>query len=359
MVDINTLLSLAIKRNASDLIIKVGSSPLIRVDGELENLDLPKLSDKDTEKLSQSICSPADWQKFKTDLELDFAYEIKGAFRARVNLFKQRSSVGMVLRLIPLKIPTVKELGLPESASKLALRPRGLVLVTGPAGSGKSTTQAALIDYRNANEECHIMTVEDPIEFIHQDKKAIVNQRQVGRDTLSFANGLKYVLRQDPDVILIGEMRDLETISLAVTASETGHLAIGTVHTTDAAQTIDRIINAFPVYQQPQIRMQLSVNLLGIISQILLQRKSGRGRLAAYEVLIATAAVRNVIREAKTYQLSQLLQTGSDAGMIGMARSLANLVNNNLVSPEEAMSKAPHPSELSSLISSKAAYRLE
>ncbi|HEX21607.1 MAG TPA: PilT/PilU family type 4a pilus ATPase, partial [Actinobacteria bacterium] len=239
---------------------------------------------------------------------------------------------------------------LPETARSLVTRPRGMLLVTGPAGSGKSTTQAALIDKVNREKSAHIMTIEDPIEFLHTDKKGIINQRQIGRDTLSFAIGLKYVLRQDPDLILIGEMRDLETISLAVTIAETGHLLLGTLHTTDAAQTVDRVINAFPIHQQQQTRMQLSVNLIGVISQLLLQKADGSGVISAFEVMVVTTAIKNCIREGKTHQIPQVMQTGAEHGMISMERSLVKLVNSGVITVDEALAKAPHPEALENLL---------
>ncbi len=350
-IEINELLKQMYDRDASDLIIKVGSPPLFRVYGELVPVEGAEyLTPEDTAAMASKVATTEEWARFEEELELDFAYGVPGLCRFRVNLFFQRGSVGLVFRLIPNRIPTIEELRLPEIASSLAMRPRGLVLVTGPAGSGKSTTQAAMVDYRNEQEECHIMTVEDPIEYIYRDKKALVNQRQVGRDSLTFANALKYVLRQDPDVILIGEMRDLETIALAITAAETGHLALGTLHTTDAVGTIDRIIDVFPMYQQQQIRMQMSVNLIGVISQVLLKRADGKGRVAAYELMVATNAVRNMIREAKTYQLPQLLETGTSQGMQSMNRSIAGLVKSGLVSPEEALQRSPNPNELRQIL---------
>lgn len=352
-MDILELLKTMHDRDASDLIIKVGSPPLLRIYGDLIPVDgAPKVEPSDTMEVAGEVTTTEEWQRFEQDLELDFAYSVGGLGRFRVNLFCQRGTIGFVFRLIPNRIPTIDELNLPELAKSLSMRPRGLVLVTGPAGSGKSTTQAAMVDHRNENEECHIMTVEDPIEYIHRDKKALVNQRQVGRDTMTFANALKYVLRQDPDVILVGEMRDLETIALAITAAETGHLALGTLHTTDAVGTIDRVIDVFPMHQQQQIRMQMSVNLVAVISQFLLKRADGKGRTAAYEIMVATNAVRNMIREAKTYQLPQLLQTGASLGMQSMNRSIAGLVKAGVVTPEEGMVHTPNPTELTTLIGS-------
>lgn len=353
-MNIADLLKQTKEQHASDLIVKVNAPPLIRINGNLKALDYPKLTPENTIELARSVATDSEWKKFENDLELDLAYSLSDIARFRVNIFQQRGSIGAVFRLIPGHIPTIDELGLPEVVKYLAMRPRGLVLVTGPAGSGKSTTQAALVNHRNSEEDCHIMTVEDPIEFIHTDKKGIVNQRQIGRDTLSFANGLKYVLRQDPDVILIGEMRDLETISLATTAAETGHLVFGTLHTTDAAQTVDRVVNVFPIHQQQQIRMQLSVNLVGVVSQLLLQRTDGNGLVAAFEVMLATAAIRNSIREGKTFQIPQIMQTGTEHGMITMERSLAKLVQLGTINTDEALSKAPRSEELQNMLPSSA-----
>lgn len=338
------------ERDGSDLVIKVGAPPQMRVYGDLVQLGDEKLMPADTERLAREVCSPAEWAVFERDLELDLAYPAPGICRCRANFFKQRGSIGVVLRLIPKDIPSIESLTLPPVAADLAMRPRGLVLVTGPAGSGKSSTLAAMIDQRNRREECHIMTVEDPIEFVHTDHKALVNQRQVGRDTLSFNNALKFVLRQDPDVILIGEMRDLETISLAITAAETGHLALGTLHTPSAHQTVSRVIDVFPTHAQQQVRMQMSVNLIGVISQKLVRRADGKGRIASFEVMLANNAVRNIIRENKTHMLSQILQTGTEAGMQSMNRSLAHLVKTGQVHEDDAMLKSEDPEDLKSLL---------
>jgi len=349
-MDIDELLGKTKEIGASDLILKVPAPPLFRLHGKLKKLDYPEITPEIIAELVRKVVGEKEWAHFEQNLELDMAYKAEGIARFRVNLFKQRGSLCIVFRLIPDRIPSIADLGLPEMCSYLAMRPRGLVLVTGPAGCGKSTTQAALIDHRNSEEECHVMTVEDPIEFVHSDKRGIVNQRQVGRDTLSFANGLKYVLRQDPDVILIGEMRDLETISLAITAAETGHMALGTLHTSGAAQTIDRVVNAFPVHQQQQIRMQLSVNLVGVVSQLLLERKDGNGLVAAYEIMLATPAIRNSIREGKTFMIPQMIQIGSEQGMLSMERSISNLVTQGIVDMEEAINKAPNAEELEDII---------
>jgi twitching motility protein PilT len=296
--------------------------------------------------------TPYQWQRFQEELELDFAYNLPGTGRFRVNVFQQRGSLSMVFRLVPERIPGIDELGFPPVLKEIAMRPRGLVVITGPAGCGKSTTQAAMIDYRNSHDPCHIMTVEDPVEFVHSDKKAIVNQRELGRDTLTFADALKYVLRQDPDVILIGEMRDLETIQLAITAAETGHLVLTTLHTTDAVQTIDRIIDVFPTHQQDQIRMQVAVNFVAVVSQILVKRADGRGRIAAYEIMTGTGAVRNLIREAKTYQLQSLIQTSVKQGMTTLNLSLANLYRRNLITLDEAIAKSTDPDNFRQILKS-------
>jgi len=352
---VDDLLAKVFEHHASDLVLKVMSPPLMRINGELVHAGESLLSPEDVESMAKTLAGAEAWPRFEQEMELDLAYTAEGVARFRVNLFRQRGSVSVVCRIIASDVPTIESLGLPPIAADLVMRPRGLVLVTGPAGSGKSTTQAAMIDHRNANEECHIMTIEDPVEFIHTDKKSIINQRQVGRDTRSFTNGLKYVLRQDPDVILIGEMRDLETISMAITAAETGHLALGTLHTTNSAQTIDRVINAFPNHQQQQIRMQLSVNLIGVISQVLCCRADGQGRVACFEVLLATPAVRNVIRENKTFQIPQLLQMGTNDGMISMERSLVEMVKAGTVTVDEAFAKSSRPEELVNLLGPQAA----
>ncbi len=349
-MDLKALLAETHRLQASDLIVKVGKPPLLRIHGDLVTVGEERLMPEDTQAFVTGALTEEQLRQFGEHLELDFAYEVPGVCRFRANAFKQRGSLGMVFRRIPNEVPTPESLNLPEVVKSMALRPRGLVVVTGPAGSGKSTTQAAMIDCRNAGEDCHIITVEDPIEFVHSDKKAIVNQRQVGDDTVSFARALKSALRQDPDVILVGEMRDLETISLTITASETGHLALGTLHTVGAAQTVDRLIDAFPTHQQQQVRMQLSVNLIGVVSQVLVKRADGRGRVAAYEVLVATNAVRNLIREGKTFQIPQTLQMGTRQGMFSLNTSLAGLVSAGAVRPEDALAGSPDRVELEHMI---------
>ncbi len=340
MTKLNDLLHTQVQSRASDLILKVGSPPILRINGDLTTLEIPPLNAIDIESGLVEMLKKEQIEDYKKHSELDVSYEMAGVARFRVNIFKQRGNIGAVFRLIPEKIPTVDELGFPQVLKELAMRPRGLIVVTGPSGCGKSTTQAALIDYRNTNDNCHIVTVEDPIEFIHKNKKALVTQREIGRDTHSFANALKFVLRQDPDVILVGEMRDLETISLAITAAETGHLVITTLHTADSISTIDRIIDVFPPHQQNQIRMQLSLNLLCIFAQNLVKRADNKGRVAAYELLIATSSVRNLIREAKTHQLLSILQTSQQQGMITFDACLANYVKKKIVDIKDAEAKA-------------------
>jgi twitching motility protein PilT len=349
---LDELLVTMVESDASDLIVKVDCPPLLRIYGELNPMDLPPLTRDDTRGLAYAIMDQRSRASFERDWELDAGHEILGVGRFRINCFIQRGNVGMAVRHIPLHINTMEELGLPEVCRYFADRPRGLVLITGPAGCGKSTTQAAMIHYINGKYPCHIVTVEDPVEFVHQDDKAMVNQRELGADTLSFANALKFVLRQDPDVILIGEMRDLETIQLAITAAETGHLVLGTLHTTDAVQTVDRCIDIFPTHQQQQIRMQLSVNLLGVISQILVRRSDGKGRIASFETLVCIPAVRAGIREKKTHQIASVIQTGAKQGMITLDQSLAGLVRSGAVDAEEARTKAKDPPEFMRLLAS-------
>lgn len=347
---VDQLLTTTVQMDGSDLHIKADSPPLVRVYGDLIPLDYPPFTMEEAKALSYSILSSEQIERFEEDWELDLAYEIPGLARFRGNLLQQRGAIGSVFRVIPLRIQTMEELNLPPVCRYYSERPRGLVLVTGPAGSGKSTTQAAMINYINDSFSVHIVTVEDPVEFVHEDRKALINQRELGRDTLTFPNALKYVLRQDPDVILIGEMRDLETIALAITAAETGHLVFGTLHTTDAVQTVDRVIDVFPMHQQQQVRMQMAVNLVGVISQTLVKRIDGKGRVAAFETLVAIPAVRNLIREAKTHQIASMIQTGSRQGMISMDHSLANLVKKNLVTREAAAERAYNMAEFNSLL---------
>jgi twitching motility protein PilT len=350
VLQIDDLLRWAVQNDASDLFIKANSAPFVRIYGDLLPMQMDPLSLEESKRISYSILNEDEIRQFEDELEFDVAYEIPDLCRFRVNIYVQRGAVQSVFRAIPYRISTMEELGLPDLCRRLAERPRGLVLVTGPAGSGKSTTLAAMINYINDNFSLHVMTVEDPVEFVHTDSKALINQREVGHDTHSFANALKYVLRQDPDVILVGEMRDLETIGLAITAAETGHLVLATLHTKDAIQTVDRVIDVFPIHQQQQVRIQVSVNLLGVISQTLVKRKDGRGRVAAFETMEAIAAIRNLIREAKTFQIGSTVQTGSRRGMWTLDQSLANLVRQGVVEYQEAYLKASVPTEFEAIV---------
>jgi len=295
--------------------------------------------------------SPALVRSFEEHSELDYAYELPGVARFRCNCCVQRGMVGSFYRVIPFEVKTTEELGLPNLSRRASDRPRGLVLVTGPTGCGKSTSLAAMIHYINSSRAEHIMTVEDPVEFVHHDVKSLINQREVGHDTLSFQNALKFVLRQDPDVILIGEMRDLETIGLAITAAETGHLVFGTLHTTDAVQTVDRLIDVFPTHQQQQVRVQVSVNLVAVMSQVLVRRPEGTGRVPAFECMEALPAIRNLIREAKTHQIGSMVQTGSKRGMWTLDQHLADLVVRGLADHDDARSKANNLREFDELVS--------
>jgi len=349
MVTVDQLLYTTVHHLGSDLHLKADSPPMIRIHGDLIHLDMEPLTAEQTKWLSMSVLSEIQRARFDEDLELDFAYELPGLARFRGNVYQQRGAVQACFRVIPLHIRTIEELNLPPVCRYFSERPRGLVLVTGPAGSGKSTTQAAMIDYINKNYPLHIVTVEDPLEFIHDDNQALINQRELDTDTLSFANALKYVLRQDPDVILIGEMRDLETIHLAITAAETGHLVFGTLHTTDAVQTVDRVIDVFPPHQQQQVRMQMAVNLVGVISQTLVKLKDGSGRVAAFETLVGISAVKNLIREAKTYQIGSIIQTGQRHGMQSLDQSLANLYTSGVVNYRDALEKAGNVQEFIAL----------
>jgi twitching motility protein PilT len=348
---VDDLLRIMLERGGSDLHLTVGSPPGIRVRGEIIPVDTVKpLSPRDTMEMILSLLSEEQRRRFETELELDFAYSIPGVSRFRANVFQQRNSMGAVFRVIPIKIPTMEDLGLPKVCRYLADRPRGLVVVTGPTGSGKSTTLAAMIDHINAARPLHIITLEDPIEFMHRNKKAYVNQREVGEDTHSFAAALKRVLRQDPDVILVGEMRDLETIAAAITAAETGHLVLATLHTTGGPETVDRIIDVFPPHQQTQVRMQLSNTLEGVLSQTLLRTKDGRARVMAMEIMLGIPAIANLIREGKTHQMATIIQGGAALGMQTLDQSLKSLVTSGRVTFDEAISKAKSPRELAQML---------
>ncbi|PIU64713.1 MAG: type IV pili twitching motility protein PilT [Armatimonadetes bacterium CG07_land_8_20_14_0_80_40_9] len=334
----------AIKNEASDLHLANGKPPVLRIDGQLRVLKADALRGDEIQKMVYSMLTNDQIQRLEETKELDLSYGIAEG-RFRVNVHWERGSLGASFRTIAAKIPTLEQLEMPKVAYDLARLHKGLVLVTGPTGSGKSTALASMIDLINTERNCHIVTFEDPIEFLHLHKRSVVKQREVGMDTLSFANALRHVLRQDPDVILVGEMRDLETIAAAVTLAETGHLVFATLHTQDAAQTVDRIIDVFPPHQQAQIRMQLSVSLQGVVSQILLNRAGG-GRVAAREIMIITPAIANLIREGKTHQIYSAIQTGAAKGMITMDQALNNLCQKGLISRETALTYASNPGEI-------------
>ena len=351
MATLYDLLKMMIEKNASDLHITTGSPPRLRVDGKLEHIDLPPLTPADTKALCYSILTDAQKHKYEENNELDLSFGVKGLSRFRANIFMQRGAVAGAFRTIPFEIRTFKELGLPEIVNDLVKRPRGLILVTGPTGSGKSTTLAAMIDRINTERYDHIITVEDPIEYLHSHKKCLVNQREVNADTTSFKAALKYVLRQDPDVVLIGEMRDLETIEAALTVSETGHLTLATLHTNSAVQTINRIIDVFPPHQQEQIRVQLSFVLEGIMAQQLIPKKSGKGRVLSIELLVPNPAIRNLIREDKVHQIYSMMQTGQTKfGMQTMNQSLFELYSKGLISYEDAIGRSSVPDEIITML---------
>jgi twitching motility protein PilT len=349
-LDFADVLIEVMERGASDLHLTAGSPPMVRKRGVLGALDYPSLTPQQVREIVYSILTNDQRQKLETDWQIDLAYSIPGRARFRVNAFFQRAALGAAFRLIPQDIPVLADLGMPPVLSDFAKKPRGFVLVTGPTGSGKSTTLAAMIDMINETREEHILTIEDPIEFLHRHKKCIVNQREVGADAKTFAAGLKGALRQDPDVILVGEMRDLDTISTALTAAETGHLVFATLHTQDTAQTVDRIVDVFPPAQQQQVRVQLSVALQGIVTQQLLPTADGQGRTVAAEILVPTPAVRNLIREGKTHQIYSTLQTGGSHGMQTMDASLADLVRRRLISRDLAEARSSAPDELRRLM---------
>lgn len=331
------LLRSAVERKASDVHITVGVPPVLRLNGSLVRTDTKSLTPPETEAMFQAITTPEQQQRFRENRELDFSFAVHGLSRFRVNAYYQRGSIAIAIRVVNERIATLDELGMPEILKSLARLPRGLVLVTGPTGSGKSTTLAAMIDLINSERCAHVLTLEDPIEYLHRHRKSVINQREIHADSRSFANGLRAALREDPDVILVGEMRDVETIGIAVTAAETGHLVFATLHTCDAAQTIDRIIDVFPPHQQQQIRIQLSLTLQGIVSQQLLPRQDGNGRVVALETLIVTPAVRNLIREGKAHQIASVIQTGARFGMQAMDFSLRDLYRRGIISYEEAL----------------------
>jgi twitching motility protein PilT len=348
---IDDLLAQVVEKGASDLHVTVASEPVVRLHGHLQPLEgFDRLRPEDTQRILYRIMSTDQQKTFETKRQLDLSYSIPGLARFRVNIYFQRESVGAAFRLIPTELKTLEELGMPASLHEFAAKPRGLVLVTGPTGSGKSTTLAAIIDEINRTRRDHIMTIEDPIEFLHRHKSCIVNQREIGPDATSFADALRGALRQDPDVILLGEMRDLETISTALTAAETGHLVFATLHTQDAPSTVDRLIDAFPAAQQGQVRIQVAATLQGIVTQTLLPTVSGDARVPATEILIPDDAVRNLIRQAKVEQIYSIMQTGTKKGMQTLEQALTDLVNTGLVTPEVAMSRSSRPDQLAVLL---------
>lgn len=336
MIPLSELLKTTTEQNASDLHLTVGSVPIIRVNGDLIQTGKDKLTPADTEKYSREILENS-YEEYCQNGEIDTSYSIYGLGRFRVNVYKQRGSDTIAIRVVALKIPTIKQLELPEVVRVLTTKQRGLVLVTGPTGSGKSTTLAAMVNEINSTRACNIITLEDPIEYLHKHNKSIINQREIGKDSKNYKNALRAILREDPDVILVGEMRDLETISIAITAAETGHLVFSTLHTIGAAKTVDRIVDVFPPYQQQQIKVQLSAVMQGIVSQQLIPKISGRGRVAALEVMISTPAIQNLIREGKTHQLQSCVQTGGKYGMKTMDMSIAELYKKGIISKEEAI----------------------
>lgn len=348
-VTIDDLLRLTVERKASDLHITVGLPPVIRVDGVLHPLEFTKLTPQDTQRLIYDILMEDQITTFETQRELDFSYGVRGLGRFRVNIYKQRGSIAGAFRVIPERIPSFEELRLPPVIREVAEKTSGLVLVTGPTGSGKSTTLAAIIDYINETRGCHIITIENPIEYLHRHKRSMVNQREVGVDTISFANALRAALREDPDVIMVGEMRDLETTSIAITAAETGHLVLATLHTRNAPQSIDRIIDLFPSHQQDQVRTQLADCIEAIFSQRLLRRVGG-GRIVAVEVMLATTAVRNLIREGKTFQIYGVMETSTGQGMRTMDMALAELYNQGEITFDQALAYSIDPANLQRLL---------
>jgi len=338
-MDITELLAFSVKNNASDLHLSAGLPPMIRVDGDIRRINVPAMEHKEVHALIYDIMNDKQRRDYEEQLETDFSFELPGVARFRVNAFNQDRGSSAVFRTIPSKVLTLEDLAAPKFFADVTKHPRGLVLVTGPTGSGKSTTLAAMIDHINANDYAHILTIEDPIEFVHQSKKSLINQREVHRDTLGFSEALRSALREDPDVILVGEMRDLETIRLALTAAETGHLVFGTLHTTSAAKTIDRIIDVFPAAEKDMIRSMLSESLQAVIAQTLL-KKIGGGRTAVHEIMVGTSAIRNLIREGKIAQMYSAIQTGRKDGMQTLDQNLQELIEKGLITKQSARIKA-------------------
>ncbi len=346
-----SLLRLVVEQGSTDLHLTANLAPHLRLDDRLVPTDHAPLSGDEVKELAYSLLSPEKVERFERWKELDFAFSVEGLARFRANYFIQQGYVGVAIRMLPFRIMNFAELGLPVQAmTDLCSKPKGLVLITGATGSGKSTTLAAMVDYLNANRDFHIITIEDPIEYIHTSKRSIIDQREVGADTQSFAQGLKHVLRQDPDVILIGEMRDLETIETALIVAETGHLALATLHTSDAVQTVNRIVDVFPAHQQNQVRVQLSLELLGVLSQQLIPKASGRGRVLATELLLVNHAVRSLVREQKIHQLYSVIQTGQKEGMRTMNQTLYDLYVNRVITLDDALGRSGDPDDLMRLM---------
>ena len=342
-MDITQLLAFSVKNQASDLHLSSGLPPMLRVHGDIKRINLPVMEHKEVHAMVYDIMSDTQRKQYEENFECDFSFEVNGLARFRVNAFNQKRGAAAVFRTIPSKVLTLEQLNAPKIFADLALKPRGLVLVTGPTGSGKSTTLAAMIDHLNDTEFGHILTVEDPIEFVHESKKCLINQREVGPMTHSFSNALRSALREDPDAILVGEMRDLETIRLAMTAAETGHLVFGTLHTSSAAKTVDRIIDVFPAEEKEMVRAMLSESLVAVISQTLCKTKDGQGRVAAHEIMLGTPAIRNLIREAKVAQMYSTIQTSNNVGMQTLDQNLTELVKRNVIAVGEARAKAKIP----------------
>jgi len=356
MVNLHQLLKILVESNGSDLHVTTNTAPQIRIDGKLTPLDFPPLNQVETKQLCYSVLTDAQKHKFEEENELDLSFGVKGLSRFRGNVFVQRGAVAGVFRVIPYRVLTFEELGLPPIVSELAAKSRGLILVTGPTGSGKSTTLASIIDYININRREHIVTIEDPIEYLHPHKGCLINQREVGADTKGFKNALKYVLRQDPDVVLVGELRDLETIEAALTLSETGHLCLATLHTNSCVQTINRVVDVFPPYQQPQIRAQLSFVLEGVVSQSLIPKMNSKGRVLSLEIMVPNSAIRNLIREDKVHQIYSQMQVGQEKfGMQTMNQSLLSLYQKRMISLEDALGRSLDPDELKQMISNPSA----
>lgn len=351
-VHLDVLLEMMMQQHASDLHICAYSSPAIRIDGVLRRLNYEPFSPEEAQRMLYEILTETQIQKFEDFLELDFAYALPGKARFRVNFYREKGNIAAAFRLIPHRIPTLKELNMPAVLEQISEKPRGLVLVTGPTGSGKSTTLAAMIHHINLTRAMHILTIEDPIEYVHFHKQCMINQRELGSDTTSFSNALRAALREDPDVILVGEMRDPETVQLAITAAETGHLVFATLHTNSAAESIDRIVDVFEPAQQLQIRTQLANNIQAILSQQLLPRAAGKGRVPGLEIMISNSAIRNLIRENKTHQITSIIQTSGNMGMITMDQCLRDLCQKNLITLELALSRAVHTEELRKMLAS-------